>query len=349
MNNKLFIIGNGFDLSLGFKTSYSDFIYWYFNSAINEYNKTGKYSDKYFIHDIINLPDGIKVVKNFEQVRILTEKGKKGNHINLNGDLAEYIIKNLTCDNWVDVEQSYFDFLVQILNAEGYSKIDKIRSIKSINESFEFIKLKLCQYLKSQTYSIGAEMKGLSYNLERVLEDYAMEAIQSKNSTKSVLFLNFNYTDTVEHLTNSMLLNIHLSKLNYDIVNIHGSITNPNNPIIFGYGDEIHEFYKIIENYNENELLKNMKSFGYFLTHNYQKLLGFIKNGFYEVHLMGHSCGLSDRVMLNTIFEDDNCQKIRIHYHDKGNGVNNFQDLTMNISRHFNDKVKMRSRVLPIK
>lgn len=51
--NNLIIIGNGFDLAHGLKTSYSDFIIWYFNQVKNkildknleplfeiEYNKT---------------------------------------------------------------------------------------------------------------------------------------------------------------------------------------------------------------------------------------------------------------------------------------------------------------------
>ena len=43
--NQVVLIGNGFDLAHGLKTSYSDFILWYFNEALKEYSETGYYED----------------------------------------------------------------------------------------------------------------------------------------------------------------------------------------------------------------------------------------------------------------------------------------------------------------
>ncbi|MFX8910930.1 hypothetical protein ABTN03_19955, partial [Acinetobacter baumannii] len=53
-----------------------------------------------------------------------------------------------------------------------------------------------------------------------------------------------------------------------------------------------------------------------------------------------------DRLLLNYIFEHDNCRKIRLMPYIE-NSKNNFLDLTKNVSRHFNNKLKMRQRVLP--
>ena len=61
---------------------------------------------------------------------------------------------------------------------------------------------------------------------------------------------------------------------------------------------------------------------------------------------MGHSCGLSHRVLLKTIFEHDHCRSIKIFYHDKGNGKDNYTDIVQNISRHFKYKASMRSKIV---
>ena len=61
---------------------------------------------------------------------------------------------------------------------------------------------------------------------------------------------------------------------------------------------------------------------------------------------MGHSCGTSDRTLLNTVFESDNCASIKVFYHIKGDNKDNFSDIIKNISRNFNDKALMRDRVV---
>ncbi|RMZ61337.1 hypothetical protein D1632_00105 [Chryseobacterium nematophagum] len=35
-----------------------------------------------------------------------------------------------------------------------------------------------------------------------------------------------------------------------DVIHIHGELNNKSNPIIFGYGDELDEDYRIIEKLN---------------------------------------------------------------------------------------------------
>ena len=50
--------------------------------------------------------------------------------------------------------------------------------------------------------------------------------------------------------------------------------------------------------------------------------------------------------MLNTIFEHENCSSIKIHYHKKDNGIDNYSDIVKNISRHFKDKSSMRRKIV---
>jgi predicted ATPase len=106
------------------------------------------------------------------------------------------------------------------------------------------------------------------------------------------------------------------------------------------------EDYRNIENRNENIFLENIKSFQYSLTDNYRNLLNFIDSGMFQVYIMGHSCGLSDRILLNTIFEHINCRSIKVFFHRKNNGSDNYTEIVQNISRHFNKKKMMRDKIV---
>lgn len=170
-----------------------------------------------------------------------------------------------------------------------------------------------------------------------------------QNIVNKVYCLNFNYTPTV---------NTYSKNLNKDdkvqcVVNaIHGEVENNyENKINFGFGDEMDEDYKMIENINDNEYLRNFKSFQYLQNSNYSDLLSFIDNEKFQVIIMGHSCGLSDRTLLNTIFEHNNCRSIKVFYYQWKDKVtdeikDNYTELIQNISRHFNDKKLMRERVV---
>ena len=61
---------------------------------------------------------------------------------------------------------------------------------------------------------------------------------------------------------------------------------------------------------------------------------------------MGHSCGLSDKTLLNSIFQHQNCKSIKVFYHTYGNWKDNYLDVVQNISRHFNKKTMMREKIV---
>lgn len=155
------------------------------------------------------------------------------------------------------------------------------------------------------------------------------------------LLLNFNYTPTLNKYISALKHNEIDIAINY----IHGQVNNEQFPINFGFGDEMDEDYKLIEGIDDNEYLRNFKSFKYFQNSSYNSLLRFIESGKFQVCIMGHSCGLSDRTLLNTIFEHDNCRSIKVFYHQK-NDEDNYTDIVQNISRHFNYKQKMRGKVV---
>ena len=130
-----------------------------------------------------------------------------------------------------------------------------------------------------------------------------------------------------------------------NVIQIHGKLEDFHNPINFGFGDEMDDDYKVIEKKDDNEYLRNIKSFQYLQTSNYKKMLSFMESAHFQVYIMGHSCGLSDRILLNKIFEHNNCRSIKVFYYKKGNS-DNYTEIVQNISRHFNKKEMMRERIV---
>ena len=159
------------------------------------------------------------------------------------------------------------------------------------------------------------------------------------NAPSQIIFLNFNYTNTVKSIINTGCIPIKNRH-----IHIHGAVNNKNNPIIFGYGDDTKEDYESLEKNGEKELLRKFKSFQYSRTHYYHNLLYYLDNWKFDVFIVGHSCGLSDGTLLKTIFEHDKCIGIQnFHYKGESEDFNK----RIEISRHFTNKVLMRERVLP--
>lgn len=153
-----------------------------------------------------------------------------------------------------------------------------------------------------------------------------------------ILILTFNYTKTAE----LYMINQHPG---IDVNHIHGELTNPDS-IIFGYGDDTDDDYVRIEKLNDNAYMNNIKAFNYLGSVNYRHMLEFIESAPYQIYIMGHSCGTSDRTLLNTLFEHDNCISIKPYFYQKSLTEDNYLELVQNISRNFKSRPKMRDRVV---
>ena len=93
--------------------------------------------------------------------------------------------------------------------------------------------------------------------------------------------------------------------------------------------------------------MKNIKSIKYLESDNYRSVLSFLEAQPYQVLIMGHSCGNSDRTLLNTIFEHKNCISIKPYYYkNEKDGTDNYLDIVQNISRNFTNMKLMRDRVV---
>ena len=154
-----------------------------------------------------------------------------------------------------------------------------------------------------------------------------------------IMLLNFNYTHTADLYCKKGCI--------FSVNQIHGDLNNPKS-VIFGYGDELDDDYKAIVNKNENKFLGNIKSIKYLESDKYRKLLSFIESEPYQIIIMGHSCGNSDRTLLNTLFEHKNCVSIKPYFYKWGEGDqdDNYIELVQNISRNFTDMKLMRDRVV---
>ena len=274
---------------------------------------------------IVNTPK-LDTSKNDED--FLIKKKEDARVLNREFNQVKELLKNYLLS---EVHEKY-NFL-NINTPTEYSKFSKLF------ESNNFFNDNPANYnIKSQIekYSKEFSLKEDKEEILRIIEGFKED--QNSDITFNTLALDFNYTSTF-YLYNQRLeslINEHYW------IKIHGDL----NQFIFGFGDETDKDYQEIENIGDNEYLENFKSFQYSNTGNYDKLLEYIQSEKFQVYIMGHSCGLSDRVLLNTIFEHDHCRSIKIFYHDKGNGKDNYTDIVQNISRHFKDKASMRSKIV---
>jgi len=198
--------------------------------------------------------------------------------------------------------------------------------VEGINKCLDLIKGQLVEYLLTIP-TVIPKNPGIEQTLSREIVN-----VPSGN----IKFLVFNYTRIIEQYLS------HIGVKSNQVIYIHGSLDDEKNPIIFGYGDVMNPYYSKIEDLNENEYLKNIKSFSYLKATNKTQLKEFIERGEYSVSIMGHSCGLSDRVLLNSIFCHKNCKGIRIYYHQKGPNETDYFEKTMEISRHCKPEDKDR-------
>lgn len=291
----------------------------------------------------------------------------------------ERITKCIEKNNWVDIEKEYYNLLsldfessdnesiAKLNNELAFLKSQLIAYLSNIEKDFindsivkGSIKAKMLEPINPRDISVRAKIKVDAFKHSRLMqyndtqwnillnkygykEPFDIINAKDKSSYKeiylpnSILLLNFNYTRTAD----LYLPNEEIFKVNH----IHGDLSDKSN-IIFGYGDELDDNYKNILKQDNNEYLKNIKSINYLNSTNYREMLSYIESSPYQIYIMGHSCGLSDKTLLNTLFEHDNCVSIKPFYYINNEGFDNYTEIVQNISRNFTDMKLMRDRVV---
>ncbi len=273
----LIIIGNGFDLAHGLKTSYYDFI-----------------SD-------------------------LKSGGMKYNFLNIEDN---HLINSLNAENkmWSDIEAAYFDILTHLGN-DSYirhkygSGISNYNNVEDFNTDFEELKLYLIEYL------IEEENKFVP------IENYT-ELFKYLKWNKT-LILNFNYTITVSYYIRSSGIKQ---------IQIHGNLENTDNPMIFGFAASNKESKDLLIK-NNNNFVSNIKKFNYLYTNNELSLKTWMNEEDFNLFILGHSCGISDKLILHQIFNSTKLNKIIPFYYKNRQG---YFDMMVNIDRIIDDYSKSR-------
>ena len=366
--NKLIIVGNGFDLAHGLNTRYSDMIDFFWESLLTECNQINKNNE--FNNTVINTRDKLPIsydddiyslklkrnlfhgpdylfIKNSQGL----DKAKSvlGENIELNfkNSFLEYLLEKNELNNWVDIENEFYQYLLYELNSEKKEKGSS--DIIKLNQELEIIKNILYRHLELEQ---SKAINKIDSMIGKSITDNEWESriINGRSHTPILrtLVVNFNYTNTFEKLYLEDLNNLNKKYSNRSIkhIHIHGDIDNLNtNPIIFGYGDELDKNNKDLIEVSGSEFFRNIKSLNYQFTSYYKDILNFVAENQFEVSIMGHSCGNSDRTLLNTIFEHNNCFSIKPYYHTWDTGDNYF-DIVCNIYRNFTKNSSFRERVV---
>lgn len=406
--NRIVLIGNGFDLAHGLKTSYEDFLDWYWidwgrrlRTSTNREESDQLCS--FALKDSVKLAGWYLVWGNYfplllkqgdeKEIAINAMMDQNLSYFNMQSLLFERIC-GTKINGWVNIEDVYYSLLKSIDNP------------KQINSDLEIIKEKLVIYLSEiqndfinkeifkqtiqnqilepinrEDIAIGSQMMYCDmvedrmkysdekwnylidgYNISRTNPQYdvgyihrikkslenEIERVGVKNVDESffhktfflpnyIMLLDFNYTNTTD---------LYLPRADkFTINHIHGQLSNPKS-VVFGYGDERDDEYEKLMKKNDNEYLQYIKSFRYSEASNYRRMLAFIESAPYQLCIMGHSCGISDRTLLSTLFEHDNCVSIKPYYYRRNDGTDNYRYLVQNIARNFSDPRKMRDRVV---
>lgn len=414
--NRIILIGNGFDLAHGMKTSYADFIDDYWQTKKQE--MFDSYIGKEYQDDCIfiaRVPNVKFIEPENEYDSILRSLNHTGQKIIYKNKFFSLLNRNKTTLNWVDIENDYYHLLKNCYKEPSKYTITKLNKEFAIIESLLEKYLTKVQQEFSKSFPSSAEDMNFRNSINEViysdfnLRDFSESAINqlteeifqevysniknledghinieelnlndretrlysalgrikdkkkkikellTSNSSPNyfryrpseVLFVNFNYTST-EHFYDIRPTDREFGNdIATDVIHVHGILNNKtDNKIIFGFGDEIDRDYLDIENLNDNEYLQNIKSMKYLESDSYKRLLEFINSNNYQVFIFGHSCGISDRTLLNTLFEHKNCNSIKPHYRLKADGIDNYSEMIRNISRNFTDKASMRDKVV---
>lgn len=246
-----------------------------------------------------------------------------GKYATNNSELDDNKLMNALIENkkelWSDIEHTYYKILKNFNKKQylqkNFGDVYKYEDIKELNQDFEKIKIWLNKYLEDEESKFE-----FNTNYE-VLFDYF--------SQQESVVLNFNYTKTVKKY-------IEKKKLNIEIIQIHGELNNTSNPIIFGFAASNEESKELL-NENDNNYVRNIKKFNYLFTNNENILKKHLESLEFNLFILGHSCGVSDKLILSQIFNSKGVFKIYPFYFKDRLG---YFETMVNIDRIIDDYSK---------
>ncbi|MGM1057527.1 MAG: AbiH family protein [Bacteroidota bacterium] len=350
LKNKIFLIGNGFDIAHNFKTKFSDFAnYFLDNELIPELTKAIKNrhrSHSFFNSDLLNKmaqsAGGVLREDNYEDKLWHYSHGNHIDHLRkylrenyktLNSILNNSLLAKLyssTDKNWFDIENAYFKELVIFKNqALKQPNNFDITKLQKLNNEFSLIKGAVKDYLN--TLEIQTD-EAIGHFLNHHFKD-----------VQNAYVVNFNYTSTVkQYIENSEKVTVN---------HIHGSLQE--DYIIFGYGNDQNTDYQEIKDLGIDEFLRHFKTFDYLNNKKYNLIQSQALEKYqdFEVFVLGHSLGLTDKTLLSEILNSDKCRKI--HFFKRKDLENesyqvkhSYRELTYAASRIITNENLLRKKIV---
>jgi hypothetical protein len=342
--NRIILIGNGFDLAHGLKSSFKDFIYDYSYNSIKTLLSESKFEDQLIsIKTDTNFNNAIKELERLTQKDAFNQivSLSKNTHSNIKfiwkSTFYKSIFNEIENKDWVDIEIKYFDHL------KNKDILNNPEAIKKLNLEFEYIKSQFLEYLLKVTnnnqFSLNNDLLNQFNEVVKLIETRP-NTIEDNKLPSSICILNFNYTNIAKEYSLKLKSSIYIP--------IHGQLGGDNivtQEPVFGFGDEIDPEYLEFELLRNDEIFKHIKSFKYLQYSHYRNLIEFLESNPFQVQIFGHSCGLSDRTLLNSIFEHVNCISIKPFYFEKDSS-NDYEQKSYAIARHFKSKSELRVKVV---
>ncbi len=154
--NRIVIIGNGFDLAHGQKTSYRDFIEWYWHGWLKklyQFDESWQCSDQLCSFEVKAKNKSWKSYLYYNNALAEWNGGKPLHGLDLiynlrlhnpaceckiTSDLFRAICDEVERKNWVDIEEEYYRLLCEAKS---------VTEVKELNDDLKYIKEKLAEYL----------------------------------------------------------------------------------------------------------------------------------------------------------------------------------------------------------
>lgn len=298
---QLLIIGNGFDLSCGLKSTYSSFFNERYKNILPKAEKVifkkaeddGGYTIamKIMEADSMNYP--------FHDLNSLLSEGEKVfNKLDL-FFVAEHFYRNSNVEKWCDVEELITE-IVSIVNNDTSNEVPKYVSNKFnkyIKYQSDYLKLtadKLFGYLKEFENAFKEYITKISDNHDYVNKEVnKLEELMHNFTIANII--SFNYTFGPQEYKNSFNTNMsNVSKKINSYRNIHGSIAEEDN-IIFG-----------IDSLNispKSEMYRFTKTYRIMANNLNGSYIDVLDNDIDTITFYGHSLAEADFSYFESIFD----------------------------------------------
>jgi len=147
--NYIYLIGNGFDLAHGLKTSYNDFITEFYRKAINDSTpNTESNLGPIVIKTKHSRLDTIP--SDFDLKKILEYRNRADISFDYSNQFFRWLTDSYSNQRWVDIEYHYYKRLLTSLS-QNMTVEYKEKQISKLNTEIDEIKKLLIDYLKDNT------------------------------------------------------------------------------------------------------------------------------------------------------------------------------------------------------